>query len=698
MECPVCYSEYDRETHKPKITQCGHSICEDCIKHMSKCCICKQEFQPVRDNTPGYHSYGGHRMAVFEDSLDRYMQINSIRSRYDTWNRPAAPLVPTPVYSTNFALLDLIDKKQPKQFTTCMKTKEYEDFYCLDCNSFTCNSCIDEDHINHSLKKIAHDVVVTVHSLDGIAGVVYKEIVDAVMMDDSLTALKQKNTEVALALPDKVNSFFDELIAEIQETRKKVLESVANSTVEKEGKVQTLIQQNEVLKTQFSNVGQGVQDLLQQIKDSKYVYQQELKPKSEQLAELHKQAQSSLTYLKAQSETDDLKVADFSHAKNTCFPRIRDALESTLRLSTLVEPSLEVSRAMPSERLNQDRDNEDIPLDDLNETRSRRSNSLAAQRSRSAGSRFARALSGLNLGLGNPYVEQSRSSRSRPQSRTRTTNSRRLEISTSDRSGISGGSRDHMRVFFQGYPWIDNARDELLDQNRGSRRRIETEYPQRNNYIGRNQNFSALEVIERITQAHNRAPPTRSTGNSSARSVVNNPRNGSHDSDGVEHIGRIHTGVTQSRSSGSNNTRGSVNSRSESSRPRRNRRRSRTELRRSSRSRDRRSSHNSELNREVLHRAISDLNRLEQAQRRSRSPSERSNVSSPSGTGPQQYQPPAPQHPPQSVPTQPRASLNFFSTTPFTIPSRPTTPASFFTQLTPPPQSTGFFSSRAPPF
>lgn len=73
-------------------------------------------------------------MAVFEDSLDRYMQINSIRHREYTWNRPAVPLIShAPAYSTNFALLELIDNKQPNKqrpdkFTICMKTKQPEDF------------------------------------------------------------------------------------------------------------------------------------------------------------------------------------------------------------------------------------------------------------------------------------------------------------------------------------------------------------------------------------------------------------------------------------------------------------------------------------------------------------------------------------------------------------------------------------------
>lgn len=550
--------------------------------------------------------------------------------------------------------------------------------------------------MNHCLRKISHDVVNTVHSLNEIAGVVDKEIVDAVMMDDRLTELKQKNSEIAISLPQKVNSFFDELIAEIQETRKKVLESVTTSTTEKETRVNTLIMQNEELKAKFSNVGEGVHDLLQRIKGSKYLHDQEFKPKSEELASLHKQAQESLTYLKAQSETDDIKVADFSHAKNNCLPKFRDALESTLRLSTLVEPSVEFSRALTLGRPPGNPNDDHIPLDDLNDAQSRLTVSSRGSRSRSAGSRFARALSDLNLGLGPNQQENSRSSRTRSRSGSRRTHSRRLEISVSHRSRISDGSRDHMRVFFQGYPWIDNPRDELLDGNRNHGRGLEPEYPQRNNYIGRNQNFSALEVIERITQAHNRAPPVPTSHNSSNRSSRQRRRSVSHDSDGVDNnsgteddgIHRTISDETASHVSRRNRSR-IIHTREAT--------RSRSQNSRNASRASRRSSHNSELNREVLHRAISDLNRMEQAQRRSGNHSNHSSVSSAAGARPYATQAPSPENPPQSVQAHPRPSLNFFSSSPFSVPARPSTTGFFFPQPTPPSPSTVIHTGRAPP-
>lgn len=634
MECPVCYSEFDRDTHKPKITQCGHSICEDCIKHMTKCCICKQEFQPQRDILAGHH---GQRMAYFEDSLDRYMQLNSLRANQYGWNRPPAPQLQQQGYSTNFALLELIEKKAPKKYTTCIKSKEYEDFYCLDCGVFTCNTCIDEEHINHGLKKIAHDVVTTVESLNKIAGIVDKEIVDAVMMDDSLADLKQKNGEVAQALPEKINSFFDELIQEIQETRKKVLESVATSSVEKETKLNLLIKQNEELKSKFSDVGEGVHGMLQQIKESKFMFSQELKPKSEELSELHKKAQSSLTYLKAQSETDDLKVADFSHAKNNCLPKFRDALESTLRLSTIIEPSLEVSRVRGQDNNSILGDNLGvIPLDDLNERMNdSRSRTPSRSRSRSTGSRFARELSRMNLGLGNPQSRHSHSSVS--------ANSRRLALTTSARSQVSHNSANERAREFRGYPWAVDARDELLDDERNYGI-LGRDYPHRNNYFGRHQNFNALEVIERITQAQaNRASPTPTRERSSSRSErhLERTRSAENHSDGVEN----HSGTTGARSRASDGDR----------------------------TRSRRSSHNSALNREVLHRAISSLNRMERAQGRAGAArSDRSSASSVRSMRSQERQ----SAPTPSLPTPSTPSLNFFSAG--YAPTQPTG-SSFFT-------------------
>jgi zinc-RING finger domain len=635
MECPVCYSEFDLDTHRPKITQCGHSICEDCIKHMSKCCICKQEFQQTRDTFSAF--YGGNRIGYFDDSLDRYMQINSLRGREFGWNRPTVTLPPVvqPGYSTNYALLELIQKKQPKQFTTCSKSKEYEDFYCLECEKFTCNSCIDEDHVNHGLKKVTHDVVTTFHSLNSVAGVIDKEIIDAVMMDDSLSTLKQKNAEVAVALPEKINSFFDELIQEIQETRKKVLDSVAKSSSEKETRVDNLITQNEALKSKFSDVSGGVHGLIQKIRESKYMFDQELKPKSEQLTELHKQAQSSLTYLKAQSETDDLKVADFSHAKNNCLLKFRDALESTLRLSTVIEPSLQVSRAGPSEP-SQHGGHEQIPLDDLNDG-SDPDNRNSLTRSRSTGSRFARALSGLDIGIANDRGGNSR----RSESGSASAHSRRLEISASDQSRLSNISRERQQNQARMYPWNLDARNELLEDNRNQRGyfSMHNEYPHRNNFFGRSNNFSALEVIERITQA-NRAPPTQTTGNSSVASHRNLSRTRSHHnhSDGVENNSGMDIPLSHET--------------------------------RSQRTRSRRSSHNSALNREVLHRAISNLNRMEREQRRRSVHSDNSSITSSlrsnRATETQQNQAPLP------AASTPSSAPYYFFSNPSRQPSLPT--------------------------
>lgn len=647
MECPVCYSEFDRDAHKPKITQCGHSICEVCIKHMTKCCICKQEFQPQRSLPAGHH---GQRLAYFEDSLDRYMQLNSLRANQYGWNRATVPETQPQGYSTNFALLELIEKKAPKKFTTCIKTKEYEDFFCLDCGTFTCNSCIDEEHVNHGLKKIAHDVVVTVESLNKIAGTVDKEIVDAVMMDDSLAELKQKNKEVSQALPDKINAFFDELIQEIQETRKRVLESVATSSEEKETKLNLLIKQNEELKSQFSNVGEGVHGMLQQIKESKFKFSQELKPKSEELSDLHKKAQGSLTYLKAQSETDDLKVADFSHAKNNCLPKFRDALESTLRLSTIIEPSLQVSMVRDPDNNSLRTVGENIgviPLDDLNERRedSHSRTPPRSQRSRSTGSRFARELSRMNIGLGYDHPDRNPSD---SQSR----NSRRLELSRSNRSRVSHHSaNERPNHFFRGYPWASDARDDLLD-NQGSYGISGPDYPQRNNFFGRNYNFNALEVIERITQA-NRASPTptreRSSSRSERRQSITRSGSGDSHSDGVQN----QSGTTGARSRASDGDR----------------------------TQSRRSSHNSDLNREVLHRVISNIDQMQRAEGRAAATrSDNSGLSLPRSAGSQER---------QSAPTPslqtPSSGFNFFS-----VPYRPNEPPStrsFF-------QSNNFFFPR----
>ncbi|CAI5453843.1 unnamed protein product [Caenorhabditis angaria] len=56
-ECRICFSDYDLESHRPCVGQCGHSICEYCTERIetTNCPICNRR-DAFRNKIINYHS------------------------------------------------------------------------------------------------------------------------------------------------------------------------------------------------------------------------------------------------------------------------------------------------------------------------------------------------------------------------------------------------------------------------------------------------------------------------------------------------------------------------------------------------------------------------------------------------------------------------------------------------------------------
>ena len=51
LECNICYTIYDENVHAPRMLQCGHTLCNDCIGKIAdrnrleiSCPFCKKVF------------------------------------------------------------------------------------------------------------------------------------------------------------------------------------------------------------------------------------------------------------------------------------------------------------------------------------------------------------------------------------------------------------------------------------------------------------------------------------------------------------------------------------------------------------------------------------------------------------------------------------------------------------------------------
>lgn len=104
LSCPICTRLYDVKEHEPRIIPfCGHSLCLKCLKKIlnenaetCKCPLCNTGFPQ--------------------------------------------PSTEIGAFPKNYAILDLVDTKVPREF--CPIHKSQLELICMDCKCKICNKCV----------------------------------------------------------------------------------------------------------------------------------------------------------------------------------------------------------------------------------------------------------------------------------------------------------------------------------------------------------------------------------------------------------------------------------------------------------------------------------------------------------------------------------------------------------------------------
>lgn len=132
IECPKCNEPYSEEAKVPMVLACGHSFCDGCIKDMNICHSCQNQI------LPGTYI----RNLALLDTLKRDSHINFIRD-------------------DQLEGMDEPDDKTPKFSFICQKYGQEEKIICIRCRKFICETCQQQEHIDHELK-IPSSIILTI--------------------------------------------------------------------------------------------------------------------------------------------------------------------------------------------------------------------------------------------------------------------------------------------------------------------------------------------------------------------------------------------------------------------------------------------------------------------------------------------------------------------------------------------------------
>ena len=122
MDCPVCFNPFDVKNTIPKILNCGHTFCLNCLNNINVCPQCRQRSlgdSPVSLSTnfrafmisPKDNLYIGSPLAVKEED-------------------------------------DVPEEKCPMHPSKTIQR------FCKDCSKFICFHCKYQSHENHRLRRI----------------------------------------------------------------------------------------------------------------------------------------------------------------------------------------------------------------------------------------------------------------------------------------------------------------------------------------------------------------------------------------------------------------------------------------------------------------------------------------------------------------------------------------------------------------
>lgn len=216
----MCYIEYNLEDNRPKIARCGHSICGYCIGKMTSCPLC---ITPFKCDTYSHNPY-----------IDAFPPI-----------LPSRRLQPLPqtLLKDNHALVELLERKN-NVYDLCYKTKEYNEFYCLECKVITCPKCIETSHRTHVLKKLLPETVLFERRTQQSIELVNRRIDKNADIEGRIGQLREEISDLMKLLPDRIDNVFTEMIGllidakeEIQSSLKKEAESKLEKLAELSGRL-----------------------------------------------------------------------------------------------------------------------------------------------------------------------------------------------------------------------------------------------------------------------------------------------------------------------------------------------------------------------------------------------------------------------------------------------------------------------------
>lgn len=238
----MCYLEFNRLQNKPKLAECGHTICEYCISRIDRCCLCNKPFQNnQRDHLHELRDlYGIHRMVPGQEALPLLFD------RFSRGRRGGQES-----FRDNYALLEMIDKVS-KEYSQCPLTKEYEEFYCADCHVFVCIKCIDSNHESHCLRRLPLSMCKFGTNVKEIGQKIETGLKNVETTADLLTKAKEQNEELLKRLPFEINDIFNEMIIKIDESRQFLLRELKENGELRESSIKQLTSSCKSLEEQFN--------------------------------------------------------------------------------------------------------------------------------------------------------------------------------------------------------------------------------------------------------------------------------------------------------------------------------------------------------------------------------------------------------------------------------------------------------------
>lgn len=183
MECPVCYSEYDKHVYRPKINTCGHTICEVCIRMIHQCCICKHPIIKQYDNMHNIRSIG--RNVVYKD---------------------------------NFALMEMIDKY-----------KNSNRNWCAQCSCMMSREDDDDTHRDHVVYCVHKDMYNVYEGMNVICSdinIMYNKCVDNIQLLDSV---QSNHLHTRTTISTDINKLIDDHLVRVEVLREDIMRSFSIS-------------------------------------------------------------------------------------------------------------------------------------------------------------------------------------------------------------------------------------------------------------------------------------------------------------------------------------------------------------------------------------------------------------------------------------------------------------------------------------